>query len=72
VNPRATGASANTLITTQATNWSNVSSDINPNFGDYTDNYVIATTGSSPTGTKVYVAWSDGRLGVPQPFEASH
>lgn len=70
VNPRAAGTSTNTLVTTQASNWLNVSSDINPNFGDYTDNYVIATTGSSFTGTKVYFAWSDGRLGVPQPFEA--
>ena len=72
VNPRTSGTPANTLITTQATNWFNVSSDINPNFGDYTDNYVIATPGGSPTGTKVYIAWSDGRLGVPQPFAASH
>lgn len=70
VNPRATGTPANTLITTQATDWLTVSSDINPNFGDYTDNYVIATSGSSSTGTKLYLAWSDGRLGVPQPFEA--
>jgi len=72
MNPRATGTFANTLITTQTSNWTNVSSDINPNFGDYTDNYVIATTGGSLTGMKVYVAWSDGRLGVPQPFEASY
>jgi len=41
-------------------NWLAVSSDIIPNFGDYTDNY-LTTLG-------LYVAWSDGRIGEPQPF----
>jgi hypothetical protein len=41
-----------------------VSSDIIPNFGDYTDNFAV--------GSHDYVAWSDGRLGVPQPFMAQH
>jgi hypothetical protein len=31
---------------------------------------VIATPAAPYTGTTLYVAWSDGRLGVPQPFEA--
>lgn len=71
VNPRVTHAiGSNTLVTTGASNWDNVSSDIVPNFGDYTDNYVIATTFGTHTGVKVYIAWADGRLGVPQPFEA--
>lgn len=70
VNPRTTSTPANTLVTTVATNWLNVSSDIVPNFGDYTDNFVIATTAAPFTGTKLYIAWSDGRIGVPQPFEA--
>lgn len=72
VNPRIThNVSSNTLVTTGSSNWLNVSSDIIPNFGDYTDDYVIATTSGTYTGTKVYVAWADGRLGDPQPFESS-
>jgi len=72
VNPRATrNVISNTTVTTGTSNWDNVSSDIVPNFGDYTDTYVIATTSGTFTGTKVYVAWADGRLGVPQPFEDS-
>ena len=47
-------------ITTGATDWTNTSSLITPNFGDYTDN--------ASTGTSTYYTWSDGRLGVPQPF----
>jgi hypothetical protein len=47
-------------ITTAATNWSNTGSLINPNFGDYTDN--------ASSGTTTYFTWSDGRIGVPQPF----
>jgi hypothetical protein len=47
-------------ITTGPTNWSNTSSFINPNFGDYTDN--------ASSGTTTYYTWSDGRIGVPQPF----
>ncbi len=70
VNPRTRSTPANVLVTTVATDWLNVSSDIIPNFGDYTDNYVIATPSSPYTGLKLYLAWSDGRLGEPQPFEA--
>jgi hypothetical protein len=64
LDPRTTSTPAtNTLVTSVPSNWDNASSDIVPNFGDYTDNYIA--------GGRVYVAWSDGRLGVPQPFEAS-
>ena len=64
VDPRLTSTpSANTLVTTVPTDWNSVSSDIVPNFGDYTDNYIA--------NGRLYVAWSDGRMGVPQPFEAS-
>jgi hypothetical protein len=64
LDPRvASTPSANTLVTTVPTDWNNVSSDIVPNFGDYTDNYIA--------GGRLYEAWSDGRLGLPQPFEAN-
>jgi hypothetical protein len=33
-----------------------------------TDNYLVPSTTSS--NTALYVAWSDGRMGIPQPFEA--
>ncbi|MGN6378871.1 MAG: hypothetical protein ACTHNU_07975 [Gaiellales bacterium] len=47
-------------ITTGASDWTNTSSLIVPNFGDYTDNTSV--------GNRTYYTWSDGRLGVPQPF----
>jgi hypothetical protein len=47
-------------ITTGSTDWAATSSFIAPNFGDYTDN--------ASSGTTTYYTWSDGRLGVPQPF----
>jgi hypothetical protein len=47
-------------ITSGSTDWTNTSSLITPNFGDYTDN--------ASTGTTTYYTWSDGRIGVPQPF----
>ncbi|MBV9613870.1 MAG: hypothetical protein JO031_00270, partial [Ktedonobacteraceae bacterium] len=54
VNPRTrSSVTGNTLITTTPTNWLAVSSIINPNFGDYTDAYVIATTGNTYTGKTV-------------------
>jgi len=63
VNPRTTSTPTknNTTVTTGSSDWLSVSSIIVPNFGDYTDNYFVGTT--------LYVAWSDGRLGFPQPFE---
>ena len=72
LDPRTTSSPAsNTLVTTKPSNWLLASSLIIPNFGDYTDNYVIASAAAPYTGTVLYVAWSDGRLGIPQPFEAS-
>ena len=72
VNPRASSHSGgNTLVTTRPTDWNAVSSDIVPNFGDYIDDYVIATSsGPTYTGVRLFVAWADGRIGDPQPFEA--
>jgi len=55
-----TGSGHDFRITTGPTNWNSTSSFINPNFGDYTDN--------ASTGTTTYYTWSDGRIGVPQPF----
>jgi hypothetical protein len=61
----ATGAQTPDFrITTGATDWANTSSLITPNFGDYTDN--------ASAGTTTYYTWSDGRLGVPQPFADHH
>jgi hypothetical protein len=63
---RATPRSSGTdfLISTGSTNWTNTSSLITPNFGDYTDNASVGTT--------TYYTWSDGRLGIPQPFTDHH
>jgi hypothetical protein len=63
VDPRTTitPTRSDTTITTGPSDWNAVSSIIIPNFGDYTDNYFVGTT--------LYVAWSDGRLGFPNPFE---
>jgi hypothetical protein len=63
VAPRTTTPPAknDAQVTTGSSDWNAVSSIIIPNFGDYTDNYFLGTT--------LYVAWSDGRLGFPQPFE---
>jgi hypothetical protein len=47
-------------VSTGATDWAGTSSLIIPNFGDYTDN-------TSDGGT-TFFTWSDGRIGVPQPF----
>lgn len=65
LNPTTTHTPArNTLVTTGPTDWNADSSLIIPNFGDYTDNYIVANSEIA------YIAWSDGRLGVPQPFNA--
>ena len=69
VNARSTATPNNTLVTTVASDWNAVSSDIVPNFGDYTDNYTINTANNTP-GSRDFVAWSDGRLGIPQPFSS--
>jgi hypothetical protein len=47
-------------ITTGSTDWANTSSLLFPNFGDYTDN--------TSTGNTTYYTWTDGRIGVTQPF----
>src|SRR5258708_23672385 len=44
VSPLATATPGNVLVTTAPSDWNAVSSDIVPNFGDYTDNYIIATS----------------------------
>jgi hypothetical protein len=69
VNARSTATPANILVTTVPSDWNAVSSDIVPNFGDYTDNYTINTATNTP-GSRDFVAWSDGRLGIPQPFSS--
>jgi len=51
-------------ITTKSSNWLNDSSAMSPNFGDYTDN--------SCAGDTPFFTWSDGRLGIPQPFVANN
>ncbi|TMD19080.1 MAG: hypothetical protein E6I99_15500 [Chloroflexi bacterium] len=65
VDPRTTGTPtrSDTRITTGSSDWNADSSVIVPNFGDYTDNYFV--------GSALYVAWSDGRLGFPQPLTDS-
>jgi hypothetical protein len=72
VDPRTTvSPSSNVLITDTPSDWINTASLIIPNFGDYID-AAIDTTGSAPyVGKTLYVAWSDGRIGIPQPFEAN-
>jgi hypothetical protein len=63
VSPTATNTpTANVRITGVSSNWNAQSSDIVPNFGDYSDDYVA--------GSLLYIAWADGRLSVPQPFSA--
>jgi hypothetical protein len=53
----------NHRFTSVSTDWLATSSVIFPNFGDYTDNFVSESN-------ILYVSWSDGRTGVPQPEEA--
>jgi hypothetical protein len=70
VSPLATSTTAGTTVTSASTNWSNTSSDIIPNFGDYTDNYVTIGLGTDTDEINIYAAWADGRSGDPQPFFA--
>jgi hypothetical protein len=71
VNPRTTTSPRSNLrITTVASNWLHATSVVTPNFGDYIDG-ALSTTGTPPyVGRTLYIAWSDGRFSVPQPFEA--
>jgi hypothetical protein len=71
VSPRTTATpGSHSTITSVTSDWNSDSSDISPNFGDYTDNVLVATGTAPYVGSTLYVAWSDGRLGLPQPFEA--
>lgn len=70
LSPTTTGPGTRTRVTNVPSAWLDTSSDIQPNFGDYTDNYVQAIAKAPFYNDTLYVAWSDGRLGVPQPFEA--
>ena len=71
VSPRGTATPRNVTVTNKASDWLVNNSDIVPNFGDYLD-VVVSATGEFPfVGNTVYIAWSDGRSGVPQPFAAS-
>lgn len=60
IRPSPGTAAQDFRVTTGSTNWLGTSGGIYPNFGDYTDN--------ASSGTKTYYTWSDGRIGVPQPF----
>jgi hypothetical protein len=71
VSPVTTTTPASTPVTSALSNWLNDSSLIIPNFGDYTDASVSVTSSPPYLGHTWYVAWSDGRLGIPQPFLAS-
>jgi hypothetical protein len=63
VNPLTSSTPLNHRFTNVSTEWLATSSVFVPNFGDYTDNFVSESN-------ILYVAWSDGRTGVPQPEEA--
>jgi hypothetical protein len=67
VKPAATSAASEVTVTTASSDWSGATSDIIPNFGDYTD-VDIATSGND---VRAIFAWTDGRLSDPQPFTAS-
>jgi hypothetical protein len=70
VSPLARTTPRSVQITNVASDWINDSSLIVPNFGDYID-ASIDVTGSWPyVGHTLFIAWSDGRLGIPQPFSA--
>jgi hypothetical protein len=70
VSPLTRVTPPNLKITNAASNWLVDSSLGVPNFGDYTDNAVAVTARPPFVGSTLFVAWSDGRLGIPQPFEA--
>jgi hypothetical protein len=69
VNPTTTNTPKfNTRVTNVSSNWLNANSDIVPNFGDYTDNYIAITSGKHGAISTMFAAWSDGRISDPQPF----
>lgn len=47
-------------VSTGATDWLTTASLVSPNFGDYTANFTLGST--------THFMWTDGRLGVAQPF----
>ena len=55
-------------MTSISSNWLTANSDIVPNFGDYTDNYIAITSGKKGPIATMFAAWSDGRINDPQPF----
>jgi len=67
VKPASTSSANEVTVTTASSDWSGATSNIIPNFGDYTDVY-IATSGDD---VRAVFAWTDGRLSDPQPFTAS-
>jgi hypothetical protein len=69
VNPTTTGTpKSNTRVTNVSSNWFTANSDITPNFGDYTDNYIAITSSKKGPIATMFAAWSDGRINDPQPF----
>ena len=70
VSPLTRVTPPNLQITNAASNWLVDSSLGVPNFGDYTDNAVAVTARPPFVGSRLFVAWADGRVGIPQPFEA--
>ena len=62
----ASTPASNVRVTNVASDWLSVGSIINPNFGDYTDDFIRV----SGTTSTMFVAWSDGRFNIPQPFAA--
>lgn len=67
VDPTTTSTpSSNVRVTSVPSDWLSVGSIIIPNFGDYTDNFIDIS--GSMQG--LFVAWSDGRYNIPQPFAA--
>ncbi len=60
IRPAADQDAVDFRITTGSTDWLGTGSLITPNFGDYTDNF--------SQGSSTFYLWTDGRIGVPQPF----
>jgi hypothetical protein len=72
VSPRTTGTpKSNTRVTNISSNWLTANSDIVPNFGDYTDNYIAIAADKKGNIATIFAAWSDGRINDPQPFCAT-
>ena len=72
VSPRTTATpKSNTRVTNISSNWLTANSDIVPNFGDYTDNYIAIAAGKKGSIATIFAAWSDGRINDPQPFCAN-